>query len=1063
MSCPTGQFSAPGSVTCWSPGTYTPVGTANTTQCPPNTFSSEPAATNASTCAPCPADFASAAGATSCYSTAAGCAAGSYEATATPQTCLPCAAGTFSSSSAATFCSPCAAGTYSSEGATTCSVCPVGSFCPGGVETPCPLGTFGVRPGKVSQFEACENCPAGTFQPSFRATSPAACVACSAGSFSAAPASPSCTACAPGTANPLVGQTAPQSCLPCSPASFTGLPGQGACTSTCPAGFIGGAAGQASLATACSPCPLGTYSSFAGSLRCTPCPPGQFAAETSASYCDSCPAGFFSNLPAATSLGNCSQCAAGSYNPAPGQTFAGCVPCPAGTASAAPGASDLVQCAPCAAGTFAPAGSVACAIAPAGTFAGAGAGAVEECPLGTFSVAAGAVSVVSCAPCPAGTTTATKGASNFAQCLKGALVCPPGTQPAPSSIDSCVALACAAPLRPAAWAASSNDASALLASTDCAGCAPGTAGTPGACLPCAPGDFCPGLLSRPLLNFSAGAAPPSGRALFASRPLPWGACPKLSAPLRGAATAAGGASLSRALQATTAGGVFLAALLLLGLSTLRAPPPQSPRTCAFRAAGLARGLDMYSLSHYTDVEKSPVNRPTAAGGVFTLLGLTGVATYAAYMVLQWQDSNTLVQRSLDAVDGDVWGAARALPGAAAPLPGAPAATGLLLRLTLDGEPGACAAPLAPPTASGLLRGGWARVGAVANCGGGSGASQLTYACADCDLGPAAALSFSFHYSCQSLLVEAAAVPAYPEGAATVLVADAGATAAAGSGLLAAVTWEAPPMLTLCTDDVGGATRRGYALTLAAAAPQRLAPMLGEGGSLLIHPAAAALNVTIALPLLPTFAITSLTPLVPWTQLLANIVGLSGVLSVVGVLFGCAEKRLRVKGLGAPPPDSPAAAAAAAAAASTTAEAVAALHKRLAALEGRATQHPPSSSPGEGSARGFFPLNPPRPQVPQSPGAGSARGFLLLHPQHPAAAAAAGGGGGGAPLSRATSPRFLFTNPLPASVAARRGAAAAPTLQMPRRWRRCVDATDVWYVAEDDGESAWEVPEGGEVA
>ena len=66
------------------------------------------------------------------------------------------------------------------------------------------------------------------------------------------------------------------------------------------------------------------------------------------------------------------------------------------------------------------------------------------------------------------------------------------------------------------------------------------------------------------------------------------------------------------------------------------------------------------------------------------------------------------------------------------------------------------------------------------------------------------------------------------------------------------------------------------------------------GNLLIRPTAAALNLTIALPLSPTFITTSLTPLVPWTQLLANIVGLSGVLTVVGVLFGVAEKRLEVK-------------------------------------------------------------------------------------------------------------------------------------------------------------------------
>ena len=180
--------------------------------------------------------------------------------------------------------------------------------------------------------------------------------------------------------------------------------------------------------------------------------------------------------------------------------------------------------------------------------------------------------------------------------------------------------------------------------------------------------------------------------------------------------------------------------------------------------------------------------------------------------------------------------------------------------------------------------------------GGSGASQLTYACTDCDLGPNTALSFSFHYSCQSLLLEAAAVPAYPAGAASLVVAAAGATAAApgGGGLLTALTWEAPPLLTQCRDNVsagGVASKRGYAFTLSSVAPLRPPLPVGGAGCLLVRPTAATLNLTIALPLSPTFVTTSLTPLVPWTQLLANIVGLSGVISVVGVLFSAVEKKL----------------------------------------------------------------------------------------------------------------------------------------------------------------------------
>jgi hypothetical protein len=204
----------------------------------------------------------------------------------------------------------------------------------------------------------------------------------------------------------------------------------------------------------------------------------------------------------------------------------------------------------------------------------------------------------------------------------------------------------------------------------------------------------------------------------------------------------------------------------------------------------------------------------------------------------------------------------------------------------------------------LRRGAWVKVGGVAECGGAGGASQLTYACVDCELGPNAALSFTFHYSCQSLLLEAAAMPAYPAGALSLAVAAATATAAApGGGLLTALTWEAPPLLTQCRDSVsvgGVASKRGYAFALSSVAPLRQ-PLPADGaGNLLVRPTSAALNLTIALPLSPTFVTTTLTPLVPWTQLLANIVGLSGVVGVVGVLFGLAEGQLGgARGKGAP--------------------------------------------------------------------------------------------------------------------------------------------------------------------
>jgi hypothetical protein len=326
--------------------------------------------------------------------------------------------------------------------------------------------------------------------------------------------------------------------------------------------------------------------------------------------------------------------------------------------------------------------------------------------------------------CPAGTTTASKAASAATQCLAGAFTCPAGTQPSSprgaNSLAQCVPLACAWPLRPAAAALLPNgsDAAALAVSTACAGCGGGTAGTPGACAPCAPGELCPGLTARPLWNFSAdgglGTSVGSGRSL-AARPPPWAACPRLLSPqARASASSSGGSLLgvSRASLALVVGGALFGALLLGAAAFLRARSAGPP---SFLASAF-RWLDMYSMNHELDDNQVLTKRRTALGGACTLLALTLLFLYAAYMVVSWQDNNTLVQRSLDALDGGVWAQARALPWVAAPLLGLPAPTsGVVVRVTADGDPGACAAPLAPPTGGGLVSGSWALAAAVADC------------------------------------------------------------------------------------------------------------------------------------------------------------------------------------------------------------------------------------------------------------------------------------------------------------------------------------------------------------
>jgi hypothetical protein len=63
----------------------------------------------------------------------------------------------------------------------------------------------------------------------------------------------------------------------------------------------------------------------------------------------------------------------------------------------------------------------------------------------------------------------------------------------------------------------------------------------------------------------------------------------------------------------------------------------------------------------------------------------------------------------------------------------------------------------------------------------------------------------------------------------------------------------------------------------------------------VAPLAAAVNVTLLLPLSATYVTRLLTERVPWTQLVANIVGLSGLLAFFGMAFGsfegyCARKK-----------------------------------------------------------------------------------------------------------------------------------------------------------------------------
>ena len=900
LPCPSAQYSTPASLTCWPPGSYTSPGASTSTQCPVNTYSTDTAATSIDSCLPCDAGSSSSAGSTSCFDSSNGCPGGTYTASFVPLTCPNCAAGSFSAGNASS-CTPCPSGLYSPPGTIACALCPQGSFCPGGVETPCPKGWYGLQPLQTDLYQGCAQCPAGTFQPGLRANSLASCSSCAPGSYSPQAGASNCTPCLAGTFNPLLGSISPYACQLCEVGSFSTLPGQSSCASYCPKGTVGTRAGGASASDACSPCPLGTFASSTGSTECSDCPPGSFSDAPTASKCAPCPQGRYANSAAATSFQNCTVCPQGTYGAAAGQTIAGCLPCPPGTASSALGAMRLTQCISCPPGAYSPfAGSSTCVLSPPGSYSGAAATSPTLCPLGKFSSLQGAALASQCSTCPSGKTTTSTGATQDTQCLAIPYTCPSGQQPrAPGATSStdCIPLACPPPLRPSLFSFNTSDALAVLTSASCLGCPAGSSGALPACSACSGNSFCPGLTSRALLNFSAVSGP------FSTT------CAPLST-LTGSSHSSSSTPTSISTSTdffgvplpTTSSQFLLAWIVIISLLFILAAVVAYSRTsesatgCSALPLRALTAVDLFNMNHMVKDKFSPIKEATPLGGLFTLMGLTTLLTYATYMLAAWLQDNTLVQQSLATMGPSVWVELAGLPWVA---PRAASSLGsLALRLTMDGNPGACAAPLSMTTTS--LESGAFLLQSTGDCGE-SGVAQHTLTCPSCRYTSDTSVSLVFDYSCQSMLLEAlGARPSYPGPVSlSIISAPTARTAAQRPGaLLSSVLWHLTPVLSVLWDNVTAANTNSAMGWYLADSKLTLAPLLTPpalNGSLSIIPTASSVTVTIALSLSSTYSATLLTQRVPITQLLANIVGLSGLLSFFGMSFGwfeaaCTRKR-----------------------------------------------------------------------------------------------------------------------------------------------------------------------------
>jgi len=182
------------------------------------------------------------------------------------KTKTPCPSGTFSSATGVTnlsACLPCSENTFSNAGATFCSLCPPGSYCPD------------IR----TKFD----CPQNTYSTTNGAKSPSTCLTCPTGTYSAS-ASASCTYCLPGTygnsySGSGSGSNLNSRCITCSPGSFCpGVPNNI---------YIG--TNQLTGINGINVCPAGTFST-AGSSSCEYCPPGKSSRAGSTS-CLTCNAG----------------------------------------------------------------------------------------------------------------------------------------------------------------------------------------------------------------------------------------------------------------------------------------------------------------------------------------------------------------------------------------------------------------------------------------------------------------------------------------------------------------------------------------------------------------------------------------------------------------------------------------------------------------------------------------------------------------------------------------------------------------------------------------------------
>ena len=684
---------------------------------------------------------------------------------------------------------------------------------------------------KVMEFSCNAPCPKGSYCPSQYRTMP-----CPAGRYGnrSGLVTNYCTGVCPRGSYCPAGTVTP---IPCPPGSR--CPGEGNVSPT--------------------PCEPGNYTFSYSRENCLQCPPGFLAPDRNSAVCDStCAEGTFRKEYGGRTQADCTPCPAGKYMNARGA--AACIDCDEGYASNATSATTKSVCTICSAGKFAPAASSVCSNCNAGTYSAfPGASSCTPCPLNTYSGIYGQAQPSLCKPCPSGTVTRdTGGAIAISQCFEEALACDNGTQPAQYGTapplyarfeppTKCVTLVCPPPLE------------LETGSSYCVG------------IPSPRYDFAQ-LLQQLAASAATGArhtaavTAPAAASFVAACPLAIAAPPPPPAP-------------APSFASTYIVWIVYGAIMV-AVTAVECALQLTHRTQVFDKLV---AIDIFSSAHVYAVGTPITRYPTRLGGLCTTWAVSFLVAYAAFLIQAFQQSNTLTQQTLTLRDGNEWAAKPDWAFASPPWDRSKPASirGLQVRLLVSGEPGACATPTWW-NASGGGASNW-KHDSESSCTTRI-ASQHVFSCEDCELDRQSAIRVLFDYSCQSMLLEALAVPAYPTGSISNTSAVLISTAVPGKRLTS-VTWTVPPTLSLLFDNTTEApVRKGYVVALQDAALTWETQAL----PLKLQPASAGVRVTIELPLQPVVSRTTLSPVTSITALLANLVGLMGLLNLFRVGFRLTE-------------------------------------------------------------------------------------------------------------------------------------------------------------------------------